>query len=60
MEEQTTFTFRLEKSLKDEFEHIAKAYDQTASQMLRSYMRQQIAEYQRTHPAPTKPGEKAK
>lgn len=49
MEEQTTFTFRVEQSLKGEFEKVAKAFDLTASQMLRQYMRHEVAEYRRTH-----------
>lgn len=43
--EFTTFTFRVEKTLKQEFERTCKAKDQTPSQILRAFMREAVAKY---------------
>lgn len=38
---ETTFTFRLEKNLKESFAQAAKANDRTAAQLLRDFIKQQ-------------------
>lgn len=43
--EQTTFTFRLETTLKKAFENAAKAQDRQASQLLRDFMRDYAAKH---------------
>ena len=39
---KTTFTFRVDESLKDNFARIAKSMDRTGAQLLRDYMRNLI------------------
>ena len=38
----TTFTFRVEERLKDEFSAAAKAHDRTGAQLLRDFMRDYV------------------
>ncbi len=38
---EATFTFRVDKALKDQFTAVAKARDRTSAQLLRDFVRQQ-------------------
>lgn len=40
--------FRVDEDLKNSFEIVAKSMDLTASQMLRAYMREKVAEYMKS------------
>ena len=42
----TTFTFRVDESLKDEFSSAAKARDRTGAQLLRDFMRDFVKQQQ--------------
>lgn len=42
---QVTMNFRVDGDLKKAFEHVAEALDQSASQLLRAYMRNIVADY---------------
>jgi len=46
-EATTTFTMRLPKELKEEFERTVKKYDTTASQQIRSWIRGYLEDEQR-------------
>lgn len=48
-EKPSTFTFRVEESLKKEFETSAKAMDRTAAQLLRDHMRWYVQEFQKRY-----------
>lgn len=55
--ETTTFTFRVDADLKKAFEEVTEKQDQTASQMLRWFMRSHVAQYsQQDMFAPKKKG----
>lgn len=43
---QTTFTFRVEEDLKENFISIAKSMDRTGTQLLRDYMRDLVRQRQ--------------
>ena len=43
---QTTFTFRVEEDLKENFASIAKSMDRTGAQLLRDYMRDLVRRHQ--------------
>ena len=43
---QTTFTFRIEEDLKENFASIAKSMDRTGAQLLRDYMRDLVRRHQ--------------
>lgn len=46
---QVTMNFRVDGDLKTAFERVAADMDQTASQMLRAYMRHAVTEHARKH-----------
>ena len=41
---ETTFTFRVDESLKSEFANAAKAHDRSGAQLLRDFMRSYVAQ----------------
>lgn len=43
---ETTFTFRLDEALKNEFSKAAKAHDRTGAQLLRDFMRDYVRQQQ--------------
>lgn len=43
---ETTFTFRLDEALKNEFSKAAKAHDRTGAQLLRDFMRDYVRRQQ--------------
>ena len=43
---QTTFTFRVEEDLKENFANVAKSMDRTGAQLLRDYMRDLVRRQQ--------------
>lgn len=45
----STFTFRVEESLKKEFEAATKAMDRTAAQLLRDHMRWYVEEFKKRY-----------
>lgn len=45
MQDMTTMNFRIETDLKTAFENLAKENDQTASQLLRAFIRQTVQEH---------------
>lgn len=47
MVNETTFTFRIDESLKQAFVRAARANDQTAAQVLRAAMREYLARHNR-------------
>jgi predicted transcriptional regulator len=45
---ETTFTFRVDEALKDEFSTVAKAHDRTGAQLLRDFMRDYVKQQQKS------------
>lgn len=43
---ETTFTFRIDETLKNEFSMAAKAHDRTGAQLLRDFMRDYVKQQQ--------------
>ena len=43
---ESTFTFRVDKQLKDEFTEAAKAVDRSGAQLLRDFMRDYVKQHQ--------------
>ena len=43
---QTTFTFRVDPNLKNDFVSVVKSFDRTAAQVLRDYMREIVQRQQ--------------